>query len=100
MIREYELDPVQLGLEKGKLSDLQGGTPLENAAILRGILEGTPGPKRDVTVLNGAAAILVAGRAKNMGEALKLAQMAIDSGEAKRVLEHFIAFTRRCLPCS
>ena len=60
-IREWTLDPRDLGLEECGQADLTGGTPAENAAILRAILSGEPGPKRDAVLLNAAAALAAAG---------------------------------------
>ena len=62
-VREYELDPRDLGLGRSQPADLLGGTPPENADLLRRVLEGEHGPRRDVVLLNAAAAVLAAGRA-------------------------------------
>src|SRR5207244_10610115 len=62
-VTDYELDPKDIGLGRSRPEDLRGGTPVENAALLRQVLEGEAGPRRDVVVLNAAAATLAAGKA-------------------------------------
>lgn len=74
--------PEQFGLEPARLEDLAGGTPDRCAAILNSVLNGDPGPARDVVVLNAAAAIYVSGRAADMREGIIMAQEAIDTGAA------------------
>jgi anthranilate phosphoribosyltransferase len=89
----YELDPESLGLARAQPEALRGGTPAENAALLREILAGAAGPKRDIVVINAAAAILAAERASDWPAAIALAQEAIDSGAAAGKLEDLIACT-------
>ncbi len=97
-IEEYELDPGDFGLDISSRDGLRGGTPKENAAIIRGILGGAKGPKRDVTVLNAGAALAVAGIAKNIQEGIQKASASIDSGKAMKVLENLVAFTNEHAP--
>ncbi len=90
------LDPVMLGFPQAKLSDLAGGTPEVNATITSGILAGKlSGPKRDVVVLNAAAALIAAGKATDFPTGIALAQESIDSGAALTVLEKFAEFTQK-----
>ena len=90
------LDPAELGFARANPADLLGGTAEENAAITRGILTGGPsGPRRDVVVLNAAAALVAAGRADDLPGGIKLAGDSIDSGAALAVLDRFIAFTQK-----
>lgn len=93
-IETYDLDPEELGFPQAKLGDLIGGTAEENAAITMALLKGERGPKRDVVLLNAAAAIIVGGRAKDFSEALELAAKSIDSGNALLKLEQLVVFSR------
>ena len=90
-VTEYELDPQRLGLPRARADDLLGGTPPENAAMLRRVLEGEPGRRREVVLLNAAAAILAAGRADDWAPALTLAAGSIDSGRAAEALRRLVA---------
>jgi anthranilate phosphoribosyltransferase len=87
---EYELDPGSLGLPKADPGAVRGGTPPENAAIAREVLDGARGPRRDVVLLNAAAALRAAGQTLDWREGLELAAAAIDKGEAGQVLERWI----------
>jgi len=89
------VQPGDAGLGEADLSDLQGGeTPAENAALLESILVGvTVGPKRDVVLLNAAAALLVAGVAANLREGVARAAEAIESGAASRLIRGLRSFS-------
>jgi anthranilate phosphoribosyltransferase len=90
--RAFTIDPRDLGLELCRPEDLAGGEGAESrAAILREILEGRPGPRRAMTELNAAAALVVAGLAPDLADALPLARASIDSGAAEQVLERLVA---------
>ena len=89
-VRSYTIKPEQFGFNRCKKEDLQGGTPAENAKILRMILEGEKGARRDASVLNAAAALFVTGKYASIDEAIKIANDAIDSGKAFDKLETFI----------
>ena len=84
--------PVDFGLATASVEDLQGGSPETNAAIIRGILEGEQGPRRDIVVANAAAALFLAQRALDLKSAVALAADTIDSGAARRKLEQVIEF--------
>lgn len=85
------ITPESVGLKRGSRGDLLGGTPAENAAITRAILEGRErGAKRDAAVINAAAALLVAGKADSLAKAVELAEETIDSGKARLKLEQFV----------
>lgn len=90
-LRSFEITPEDAGLKRAVLSDLVGGTPEENAAALRALLDGEKGAYRDVVLLNAAAAFIVAGRAGNLREGVALAEAEIDSGRARAVLDKLIA---------
>ena len=85
--KEYELDPTSLGLAKAPLESMRGGSPEENARIARDVLAGAKGPRRDVVLLNSAAALLACGIAKDWKDGIGHAVEAIDSGRAGVVLE-------------
>ena len=74
---------------------MQGGDSETNATIIRGILEGEPGPKRDIVVANAAAALFVSRKAIDLKSAVAMAVESIDSGSARRKLEKLIEFTAR-----
>lgn len=86
-IKNYKIDPDELGLEMCFSEDLKGGTPEENAAMIEGILKSQTGPKRDIVVLNAAAAIYVAGKAKSIELGVACAIESIDSGKALEKLK-------------
>ncbi len=88
--KTYEITPEQFGFEKCDKSELVGGTPDENAQILRNILNGEKGAKRNAVLLNAGAAIYVAGKADTVEDGVKIAADVIDSGKAKAQLEKFI----------
>jgi anthranilate phosphoribosyltransferase len=91
-VRTYSLDPRDLGLPRATLDDLKGGDARENAALIRDVLDGETGPRRDVVLLN-AAACLVAGKAANdLPQGLALAAASIDSGAARAKLASLVAF--------
>lgn len=81
-VKAFEAAPGDFGFEKAKLDDLKGGGIFENSGILLDILNGKPGPKRDIVVLNAAAAIYAADRASSIKEAIGLAADSIDSKKA------------------
>ena len=89
MRRKYVVDPADLGFPKARLEDLQGGGPEENAAIALAVLGGAEGPKRDVVLLNSAAALIAAGLAGDFREGIGLAVEALDSSRAGEVLEQW-----------
>lgn len=87
---EYELDPQDLGLQRAPVESMRGGGPEENAELAREVLGGANGPRRDVVLLNSAAALRAAGIAKEWKEGLGLAAEAIDSGRAGEVLRRWV----------
>lgn len=90
------LDPADLGFARAALADLLGGTAEENAQITRDILTARQnGPRRDVVVLNAAAALVAAGRADDLPAGIKQANESLDSGAALAVLERFVEFTQK-----
>ncbi len=90
--KTYTLTPEQFGFERCKKEDLAGGTPEENAQIVREILQGAKGPKTDVVLLNAGAAIHIA-KGCSIEEGIREAREAIESGKAAKQLEAFIAMS-------
>ena len=90
VVRTFSLDPRDLGLARADMAQLTGGDAATNAAGVRAVLAGEPGPQRDIAVLNAAAAIVVAGLAPDLRSGVEPAGRAIDDGAAARVLEQLI----------
>lgn len=90
-VLEGHLDPATFDLPRATLEDLRGGDAEEAAAIARSVLSGEAGPRRDVVLLNAAAALEVAGRAATLEEGLRIAAAAIDAGAATATLDRWVA---------
>jgi anthranilate phosphoribosyltransferase len=95
ILSNYLLDPEEFGLTRVSAKQLAGGTPQENAAITRDMLQGRKGPKRDIVCLNAAPALVAGRKASNLQEGFVLAGQAIDSGAAAEKLARLIAFTNK-----
>jgi anthranilate phosphoribosyltransferase len=93
-VARREIDPLELGVPRCSAADLAGGTPEENAATVREIFAGAPGPKRDAVLLNAAGAIAAGGHADDLADGFGLAAAAVDSGAAAERLDALIAFSR------
>lgn len=89
-IREYTVSPEDLGLPRAPREAIRGGTAQENAAVLRSVLGGAPGPIRDMVTLNAAAALAAADAAPDLKSGLERARASIDSGEALRRMEALV----------
>ena len=94
-VRVYEITPEDFGLNRAPISAIFGGDAAYNADILRAILAGEPGPRRDIVIANAAAALVAAGRAVEFIEGARLAAESIDSGAARQKLDALIAFNPR-----
>lgn len=92
-LRNFQLSPEDLGLPRTSISAFRGGEPEENAKALRALLAGEKSAYRDVTLLNAAAALTIAGEGDELTENLQRASNAVDSGEAQRRLELLIALS-------
>ena len=92
-VETFEVTPDMAGLKPAKLDELRGGDPAANAATLRALLDGAEGPIRDIVLLNAAAALIVAGKAKDLKEGVAIGAKSIASGTAKKSLEKLIAIT-------
>ncbi len=93
-VRTYEVDPEEFGLSRATLADISGGDAAENAAIIRKVLSGKKSPRRDVVLLNSAAALVAAGRVDHLAEGIPLAAQSIDSGAAAAKLAALASFTK------
>ena len=85
-------DPAELGFHYCDVDQVRGGSPRENARHLVNVLEGKRGPRRDIALLNAAAALVVAGAAEDMHEGLNKAAEVVDSGKARSKLAEFLRF--------
>jgi anthranilate phosphoribosyltransferase len=93
-VHTYEVAPEDFGLQRASLDQIVGGDAAENAAIIRAILDGERSCRRDVVLLNAAAALVAAGQAERLGDAIPLAAFAIDSGHARQRLQLLVEFTQ------
>jgi anthranilate phosphoribosyltransferase len=96
--KEYQLDPADLGLGHAPVESMRGGGPEENARLAREVLGGAKGPRRDVVLLNSAAALRAAGLARDWKEGLGLAAEAIDSERAGEVLDRWARISNEGTP--
>jgi anthranilate phosphoribosyltransferase len=86
----FTVIPEEAGLPRVDAGALKGGTPEENAEALRAVLNGAPGAYRDIVLLNSAAALIIADKAKDLREGVAMAAHSIDSGNAKSILDRLI----------
>ncbi len=93
-----EVTPEEIGIARVSLADLKGGEPEDNAQALLALLDGAPGAFRDITLLNSAAALVVADVASDLKAGAKLAAESIDSGNAKAALDRLIAVSQKAVP--
>ena len=91
----YELTPEQFGMRRARLEDLAGGDAAENAALLRAVVDGEPGPHLDIVLLNAGAALYIAEAAGSIDEGVDEARRAVASGAARAKLDALVATTRR-----
>jgi anthranilate phosphoribosyltransferase len=93
-VRQREIDPLELGVERCDPDELRGGTPEENARRIREVFAGGNGGRRSAILLNAAGAIAAGGHAADLREGLAAAREALDSGAAAERLERLVAFSR------
>jgi anthranilate phosphoribosyltransferase len=93
-IKEYILNPQDLGFSLATREDLQGGDIARNAEVLREVLSGAKGAKRDIVLLNAGAALYVSGIAASIKDGAAIAATAIDSGKAAQTLEEWAVVTK------
>jgi anthranilate phosphoribosyltransferase len=92
-VRTFEVTPEEFGMKRAKLDEIAGSDATVNAHIVREVLAGKESPRRDVVLLNAAAALVAAGKADHLADALPLAAKAIDSGAAANKLASLVRFT-------
>lgn len=90
-IREFELSPADFGVAPATLADLKGGDGIANAAALRAVLGGAKNAYRDIALCNAAAALVVAGKAETLKDAMQLATTSLESGKASAALDRLVA---------
>jgi anthranilate phosphoribosyltransferase len=90
----YEVSPEDLGFMKGRVTQIIGGTARQNARILRGILSGEVGVRRNIVVMNAAAALVAGNQASDLKEGVCIAERTIDSGQALTKLDELIKLSR------
>ena len=91
----YFIVPEDFGLKRASLSDIRGGDASQNSGIILEVLKGTRGAKRDIVLLNAAAAFVASSKANDLGEGVQIAARSIDNGNALRKLEQLIEFTNQ-----
>jgi anthranilate phosphoribosyltransferase len=94
IVRRFTVAPEEFGVARAPLEAIRGGSAAENAALIRGILEGEAGPARDIVVINAAAALVAAGVAENFREGAGLASFVVSSGAARETLANLVQFTQ------
>jgi anthranilate phosphoribosyltransferase len=92
-VRVYEVTPDQFGFSPAPLSAISGGDARQNGDIIREILDGKKSARRDIVLMNAAAALVAAGKADSLKEAMPLAVASIDSGAARAKLAALVEFT-------
>jgi anthranilate phosphoribosyltransferase len=95
VVTSYTVRPEDFGLPQARIGELRGGDRQQNAQIIRDILAGETGPKRDIVLMNAAAALLAGGQAGNWKEGVTLAARSIDSGAARDRLERLVAYSHK-----
>jgi len=94
-VRTFTVQPEDFALPRASIKQLQGGDREQNAQIIRLLLEGEPGPRRDIVLMNAAAALVAGSRARDLKEGVGLAAQAIDSGAARQKLDALVALSRK-----
>jgi anthranilate phosphoribosyltransferase len=95
VVRASRVRPEDFGMPRAGIADLQGGDREENAQIIRQILAGEPGPRRDIVLMNAAAALVVGGKARDLKEGVALAAQSVDSGGAAGKLSALVRLSQR-----
>src|SRR5687768_3499009 len=95
LVRTFTVRPEDFGMPRATIHDLRGGDREQNAQIIRMLLEGEPGPRRDIVLMNAAAALVAGARAKDLKDGVALAAQSIDGGAAKRTLAGLVELSQR-----
>ncbi|MGB2631006.1 MAG: anthranilate phosphoribosyltransferase [Candidatus Omnitrophota bacterium] len=94
-VKSFYVTPGTFGVKKASIKDIRGGSVKQNAKILRDVLSGKKGPKRDVVLINVSVGLMASGRVKNFREGVKMAAHSIDSGRALEKLQQLVKITNR-----
>ena len=95
VVRTFTVRPEDFGLPQASIGDLRGGDRDQNAQIIRAIVDGQRGPRRDIVLMNAAAALVAGTRARDLAEGVELAARAIDTGAAREKLDRLVALSRK-----
>ena len=97
-VRTFQMTPEEFGFKRADPAEVIGGNAKENADIIRNILNGEEGPKKDMVLLNASAAFVATGLCDDFKAGVKIAKDSIDSGKAREKLDKLIELTRQCKP--
>ena len=95
VVRSFTVRPDDFGMPRAAITDLRGGDREQNAQLIRGLLDGEAGPKRDIVLMNSAAALVAGGRARDLKDGVSRAAEAIDSGAARSRLEALVSLSQK-----
>jgi anthranilate phosphoribosyltransferase len=95
VVRTYTVRPEDFGLPRATIAELRGGDREQNAEIIRRILAGEPGPKRDIVLMNAAAALVAGAKTRDVKEGVELARHFIDSGAARARFDRLVELSQR-----
>jgi anthranilate phosphoribosyltransferase len=95
VVRTFVVRPEDFGIPRAAIADLRGGDREQNAEIIRDLLAGEMGPRRDIVLINAAAALVAGARARDLKDGIALATESIDSGRARSALDSLVALSRR-----
>ena len=95
MVRTFTVRPEDFGLPRATIADLRGGDRGQNAQIIRDLLAGEAGPRRDIVLMNAAAALVAGGRGRDLKEGVEIAARSIDGGAALERLGQLVAFSQK-----
>ena len=98
VVRRFELTPAEFGVAEVPPAALKGGDAETNALALSAVLDGHPGAFRDIVLVNSAAALIVADKAGELGEGVSMAAQALDSGQARAVLDRLVRISNEVVP--
>ena len=94
LVRTFTVRPEDFGIPRAAIADLRGGDREQNAQIIRALLEGEPGPRRDIVLMNAAAALVAGGRARDLKDGVGLAARSVDDGAARDKLQALVALSQ------
>jgi anthranilate phosphoribosyltransferase len=95
VVRTFTVRPEDFGLPRASIGDLRGGDREQNARIIRGLLDGERGPRRDIVLMNAAAALVAGAKARDLKEGVEMAARSVDTGAARDKLQRLVALSRK-----